>query len=316
MKGVIRPFAVLPEVLCGKDGFKSYDDWVAFIKEALERMERGAVLADYGIHQAVSTTGGYIQANTVIKHFAKMNFLYRWPTQAPIGSGHRTIFESLVSCGPNENLAGIISVHQNHTSNPPPSTHPLNLAPLNINDGVLSLERSWWAELLQQEIIFEKTPQNYRKLLIPLAKQGGHLEVWDPYFNPMRANYVHWRDLIKQILKNTKATIRIHTSEKALETSQRSSMEFSSAMRPLSELICKGSYRLEINLRKHREIPEGFHDRFIFTRNSISVQFSWGIDCGNDHKQTVVVLSPDTAKEKQKIFNSALTSSLIDSIRL
>lgn len=316
MRGVIRPFAVLPEVLSGKDGFKTYHEWVVFIKETLDRMEKGAVLADYGIHQAVSTTGGFIQANTVIKHLAKMNFLYRWPKQAPSGSGHRSIFESLVSCSPDEDLVGIISVHQNHTSTPPQSTHPVKLSALNINNDIVSLEKSWWADLLQQETIFEKTPENYKKLLLPLARQGGHLEVWDPYFNPTRDNYSHWRNLIKLIVKNTKATIRIHTSEKALETSHKSQMEFSSAMRPLCDLICKGSYRVEIILRKHREIPEGFHDRFIFTRKSISVQFSWGIDCSSDHKQTVIILSPETAKEKQKIFNSAPSSSFIERIIL
>ena len=314
MKGIIRPFAVLPEVLSGKEGFSSFNEWKTFIREALERMERGAVMIDYGLQNAVSKSGGFIQANTVLKHLLKKNLLYRWPKQAPDESSHENIFRSLLPCPPNEVITGIISVHQNTTGHSPESTHPLKLSNLDINDNEMNLKTGWWWDLMKQEIQFEKTPQNYKKLLVPLAKQGGHMEIWDPYFNPKKNNYVHWQELLKEMAKNTRCTFRIHTSEKALENAQGNYMNFSFAMRPLQGAFSRGSNRLEVLLRRYKEIPKGFHDRFVFTAKSISIQFSWGIDCGNDHEQTVIVLTPETAEEKQRIFNSAPSSSVLDRI--
>lgn len=317
MKGVIRPFAVLPEVLSGKEGFAGLSEWKFFVKEMLERFQRGAVLADYGIQNAVSATGGFLEANIVLKHIAKNNFLCKYPSQLTTAITNEAIFKSLVEDKLSDVLAGIISVHQNQTGRPPPSTHPSKLTALSLSEGTFHFERSWWDDLLQQETMFEKTPDNYKKLLLPLAKQGGHLEIWDPFFNPSKSNYKHWRDLLKVLARESKATLRIHTSEKALFSDIDEPFDFSSAMSPLKECFVKGSNRLEVVLRNQREIPDGFHDRFIFSRSSISVQFSWGIDCNRDHnKQTVVILSPETAKSKQTTLNSAPQTSFLKSLRI
>ncbi|NDD59081.1 MAG: hypothetical protein EBZ47_07535 [Chlamydiae bacterium] len=306
MIGAIRPFGVFPGVLVGKDGFDTFQEWQRFIKEIFERAEKGGVVADFGLQNAISSKKGFLEANQVLKSLAKKNLLYRWPKQVKNPTDSNSIFQSLIEGAETEPLYGIVSPEANTTSKPPPSTHPKELSKIKITDESIEIEKNWWSQLLQQEFVFEKTLENYKKILLPLAKIGGHLEVWDAYFNPTKTNYRHWIDLLAHLAKNSKASIEINTSDKALEIDQGRQMDFHEAMEPLKRSLMPRSNRLVLNLLNQKKIPDGFHDRFIFTRNSISLQLSWGTDKHPDHQQTCVILSSENAKT----IRSSLRSSL------
>jgi hypothetical protein len=311
MIGAIRPFGIFPGVLVGKDGFETYQEWQNFIKEILQRAERGGVVADFGLQGAISNHKGFLESNQVLKHLAKKNLLYRWPKQANAPNDSNSIFQSLVDGAETEPLHGIVSLEKNPTNRPPESTHPKKLSEIEISQENIKLERNWWGQLLQQEFVFEKTLENYKKILLPLVKIGGDLEIWDAYFNPKRNHYRHWVDLLSFLGKNSRSRIVINTSEKALEQ-ENGQMDFQIAMEPLMRTFLPKSNRLLVVLRNQKQMPDGFHDRFIFTRTSVSIQLSWGTDQAAENRQTCLILSPETARRKREILNNAPESSRLE----
>lgn len=311
MIGAIRPFGIFPGVLVGKDGFETYQEWQTFIREIFQRAEKGGVIADFGLQSAISIRNGFLESNQVLKHLAKQNLLYRWPKQANAPNDSNSIFQSLVDGAETEPLHGIVSLEKNTTNKPPESTHPKKLSEIEISQENIKLAHNWWGELLQQEFVFEKTLENYKRILLPLAKIGGDIEIWDAYFNPKRNHYRHWVDLLSSLSKNSRSRIIINTSEKALEQ-ENGQMEFQAAMEPLKRAISPKSNRLLVILRNQKQIPDGFHDRFIFTRTSVSIQLSWGTDQAAEHQQTCLILSPDTARRKRESLNNAPESSQLE----